>query len=240
MSQYELTNVGKAFNRGSLVINALQGVDLSLEGGEFVALEGPSGSGKTTLLQLLGGLDRPSNGHVVFEERDLAEMRDGDLAELRLRSFGFVFQQFNLIPTLTALENIQAKLAPAGFSSVGSRQRAEYLLAEVGLADRATHLPSHLSGGEQQRVAIARALSVEPRVILADEPTGNLDTSTGNEIVEMLASLAADRGTTVIVATHDIGLAGRAQRRLAMRDGRLVAMVADAPAGDVVGAAGNS
>ncbi len=235
MSQYELSGVGKAFVRGQLVINALQGVDLSIEPGEFLALEGPSGSGKTTLLQLLGALDRPSSGHVVFEGRDLAEMRDGDLAELRLRSFGFVFQQFNLIPTLTALENIQVKLAPAGFSSHDSRERAEALLAEVGLADRATHLPSHLSGGEQQRVAIARALSVEPRVILADEPTGNLDTTTGNEIVEMLASLAADRGTTVIVATHDIGLAARAQRRLAMRDGRLAA-----PAGEVVGAAGNS
>jgi putative ABC transport system ATP-binding protein len=240
MSQYELTGVGKAFNRGPLVINALQGVDLSIEPGEFVALEGPSGSGKTTLLQLLGALDRPSNGQVFFEGRDLAELRDGDLAELRLRSFGFVFQQFNLIPTLTALENVEAKLAPTGASRVGSRQQAEAMLAEVGLADRATHLPSHLSGGEQQRVAIARALSVEPRVILADEPTGNLDTSTGTEIVEMLASLAADRGTTVIVATHDIGLAGRAQRRLAMRDGRLVATVADTPTGDVVGATGNS
>ena len=240
MSQYELTNLGKAFTRGQLVINALQGVDLSIEPGEFVALEGPSGSGKTTLLQLLGALDRPSSGHVLFEGRDLAGLRDGDLAELRLRSFGFVFQQFNLIPTLTALENIQVKLAPAGFSTVELRERAEALLAEVGLADRATHLPSHLSGGEQQRVAIARALSVEPRVILADEPTGNLDTSTGTEIVEMLASLAADRGTTVIVATHDIGLAGRAQRRLAMRDGRLLAAVTDTPAGDVVGATGNS
>jgi len=240
MSQYDLTSVGKAFNRGPLVINALQGVDLSIEPGEFVALEGPSGSGKTTLLQLLGALDRPSSGHVIFEERDLSELRDGDLAELRLRSFGFVFQQFNLIPTLTALENVEAKLAPTGVSRVGSRQRAEAMLAEVGLADRATHLPSHLSGGEQQRVAIARALSVEPRVILADEPTGNLDTSTGTEIVEMLASLAADRGTTVIVATHDIGLAARAQRRLAMRDGRLVARVENRPSGDIVSAAGNS
>ena len=119
MSQYELSGVGKAFNRGPLVINALQGVDLSIEPGEFVALEGPSGSGKTTLLQLLGALDRPSNGHVVFEGRDLAELRDGDLAELRLRSFGFVFQQFNLIPTLTALENVEAKLAPTGVSRVG-------------------------------------------------------------------------------------------------------------------------
>ena len=137
MSQYELSGVGKAFNRGPLVINALQGVDLSIEPGEFVALEGPSGSGKTTLLQLLGALDRPSNGHVFFEGRDLAELRDGDLAELRLRSFGFVFQQFNLIPTLTALENVEAKLAPTGVSRSGSRQRAEALLAEVGLADRA-------------------------------------------------------------------------------------------------------
>jgi len=228
VSQYELTGVGKAFNRGPLVINALQSVDLSIEPGQFVALEGPSGSGKTTLLQLLGALDRPSSGHVLFEGRNLAELRDGELAELRLRSFGFVFQQFNLIPTLTALENVQAKLAPAGYSTVGSRQRAEGMLAEVGLADRAGHLPSHLSGGEQQRVAIARALSVEPRVVLADEPTGNLDTGTGAEIVEILATLAAERGATVIVATHDTGLAGRAPRRIAMRDGRLVATDADA------------
>jgi putative ABC transport system ATP-binding protein len=239
MSQYELSGVGKAFGRGPIVINALQDVDLSIEPGEFVALEGPSGSGKTTLLQLLGALDRPSSGSVFFEGRHLAELRDGDLAELRLRSFGFIFQQFNLIPTLTALENVQAKLAPTGLSRVGSRQRAEALLAEVGLADRATHLPSHLSGGEQQRVAIARALSVEPRVILADEPTGNLDSSTGAEIIEMLAGLAAERGTTIIVATHDTGLAGRAQRRQAMRDGRLVGVVAHPPE-DVVGATANS
>ena len=138
MSQYELRDVGKAFNRGSIVINALQGVDLTIEAGEFVALEGPSGSGKTTLLQLLGALDRPSSGRVFFEGRDLAELRDGDLAELRLRSFGFVFQQFNLIPTLTALENVQAKLAPSRATRRSdARQRAESMLAEVGLADRA-------------------------------------------------------------------------------------------------------
>jgi putative ABC transport system ATP-binding protein len=236
VSQYEVRDAGKAFNRGPVVIHAVQGVDLAIEAGEFVALEGPSGSGKTTLLQLLGALDRPSSGRVLFEGRDLAELPDRELAQLRLRSFGFVFQQFNLIPTLTALENVQAKLAPAGFSQVDSRRRAEALLAEVGLADRAGHLPSHLSGGEQQRVSIARALSVEPRVILADEPTGNLDSRTGTEIIETLAGLAADRGATVIVATHDIGLAGRAQRRLAMRDGQLVG----APDGDVVGAAANS
>jgi putative ABC transport system ATP-binding protein len=224
MSQYELRNVGKAFNRGPIVINALHGVDLTIEPGEFVALEGPSGSGKTTLLQLLGALDRPSSGRVLFEGRNLAELRDADLAELRLRSFGFVFQQFNLIPTLTSLENVQAKLAPTGLSTLDSRRRAGAMLAEVGLADRAAHLPAHLSGGEQQRVAIARALSVEPRVILADEPTGNLDSRTGAEIIELLASLGAEHDTTIVVATHDADLAGRAQRRQAMRDGQLVAM----------------
>jgi putative ABC transport system ATP-binding protein len=226
MSQYELEGVGKAFVRGSVVINAVADVDLTIEQGEFVALEGPSGSGKTTLLQLLGALDRPSSGHVRFEDRDLATLPDGAMDELRLRSFGFVFQQFNLIPTLTALENVQAKLAPTGLSDFELHRRSEALLDEVGLGDRASHLPSHLSGGEQQRVAIARALSVEPHVILADEPTGNLDTQTGADIIEMLADLAARRGTTIIVATHDVDLAERAPRRLAMRDGRLRSLVA--------------
>jgi len=226
MSQYELSGVGKSFARGPAIINAVLDVDLTIEAGEFLAIEGPSGSGKTTLLQLLGALDRPSNGRVAFDGRDLAGLRDADLAELRLRSFGFVFQQFNLIPTLTALENVEAKLAPTGLAGSELRERAEALLAEVGLADRASHLPGHLSGGEQQRVGIARALSVEPRVILADEPTGNLDTTTGSEIIESLAGLAALRGTTVIVATHDVVLADRAPRRLTMRDGRLLTAVA--------------
>jgi putative ABC transport system ATP-binding protein len=226
VSQYELSGVGKSFARGSAIVNAVLDVDLAVESGELVAIEGPSGSGKTTLLQLLGALDRPSNGRVVFEERDLARLGDGDLAELRLRSFGFVFQQFNLIPTLTALENVEAKLAPTGIAAEELTERSQALLAEVGLAGRASHLPAHLSGGEQQRVAIARALSVEPRVILADEPTGNLDTTTGGEVIELLAGLAAQRGATVIVATHDAALAGRAPRRLAMRDGRLLKPVA--------------
>jgi putative ABC transport system ATP-binding protein len=159
---------------------------------------------------------------VTFEGRDLVALPDHELAVLRLRSFGFVFQQFNLIPTLTALENVEAKLAPAG----GTRVRALELLAEVGLAERADHLPAHMSGGEQQRVAIARALSVDPRVVLADEPTGNLDSATGGEIIELLASLAAEHGSTVIVATHDATLAARAPRRIAMRDGKLSTLVA--------------
>jgi putative ABC transport system ATP-binding protein len=226
MSQYELTGVGKAFARGPVVIHAVDDVDLEIEPGELVAIEGPSGSGKTTLLQLLGALDRPSSGRVLFAGRDLAGLPDAELAELRLRAFGFVFQQFNLIPTLTALENVEAKLAPAGIPGGELRDRAQALLEEVGLAHRAAHLPAHLSGGEQQRVAIARALALEPQVILADEPTGNLDTRTGGDIVESLAGLAARRGTTVIVATHDTALADRAPRRLTMRDGRLLEAVA--------------
>jgi putative ABC transport system ATP-binding protein len=226
MSQYELSGVGKSFARGPAIINAVLDVDLTIEAGEFLAIEGPSGSGKTTLLQLLGALDRPSSGRVAFGGRDLAGLRDAELAELRLRSFGFVFQQFNLIPTLTALENVEVKLAPTGLAGAELRERAEALLAEVGLANRAAHLPGHLSGGEQQRVGIARALSVEPHVILADEPTGNLDTRTGSEIIDSLAGLAALRGTTVIVATHDVVLADRAPSRLTMRDGRLLSAVA--------------
>ncbi len=219
---YSVRGVQKFFQRGSTTVRALDGIDLEIGQGEFVALEGPSGSGKTTLLQLLGALDRPSGGEVVFDGRDLAGMPDRELAELRLRSFGFVFQQFNLIPTLTAVENVEAKLAPVG----GSRQQALEMLDEVGLAPRADHLPSHMSGGEQQRVAIARALSVEPRVVLADEPTGNLDTATGGEIIELLSNLAAEHGSTVIVATHDATLATRAPRRLRVRDGRLLTAAA--------------
>jgi putative ABC transport system ATP-binding protein len=218
MAQYVVRGVAKLFQRGPTTVRALDGIDLQISSGEFVALEGPSGSGKTTLLQLLGALDRPSAGTIEFEDRDLAALPDRELAALRLRSFGFVFQQFNLIPTLTALENVEAKLVPAG----GSRDRALELLGEVGLAERADHLPQHMSGGEQQRVAIARALSVEPRVVLADEPTGNLDSKTGGEIVDLLAGLAAERGSTVIVATHDATLAARAPRRVEMRDGLLL------------------
>jgi putative ABC transport system ATP-binding protein len=225
MAQYSVRNAQKLFQRGSTTVRALDGVDLEIDAGEFIALEGPSGSGKTTLLQLLGALDRPSGGTIEFEGRDLAELPDRELAALRLRSFGFVFQQFNLIPTLTAVENVEAKLAPAG----GGRERALELLGEVGLAERAEHLPAHMSGGEQQRVAIARALSVDPRVVLADEPTGNLDSKTGGEIIELLAGLAAEHGSTVIVATHDATLAARAPRRVQMRDGALAGGLA-APA----------
>ena len=230
---YEVKGASKAFSKGGTEVRAVDNVSLSVSAGEFVALEGPSGSGKTTLLQLLGALDRPSYGSVLFEGRDLATLRDNDLAELRLRAFGFVVQHFNLIPTLTAVQNVEVALAPLGVPRSELRERSHGLLTEVGLDERASHLPSQLSGGEQQRVAIARALVVEPRVILADEPTGNLDTKTGSDVIDLLAGLASQRGSTIIVATHDTTLAARAPRRLAMRDGSMVGRASPelAPAG---------
>ena len=217
---YDVRGASRFFRRGPATVRALDGVDLEIRAGEIVALVGPSGSGKTTLLQLLGALDRPSEGAVYFEGRDLAGLGDGELADLRLQTFGFVFQQFNLIPTLTALDNVEAAIAPMGVADGEARARSLSLLEEVGLADRASHLPSHLSGGEQQRVAIARALVKEPRVVLADEPTGNLDSATGADIVTLLAGLASARGATVVVATHDESLARVAPRRVVVHDGR--------------------
>jgi putative ABC transport system ATP-binding protein len=219
---YDVRNATRSFRRGDATIDALGGVDLKIEHGEIVALVGPSGSGKTTLLQLLGALDRPTSGQIFFEGRDLNTLADNDLADLRLRAFGFVFQTFNLIPTLNALQNVEAKLAPTGLPESDLRARSLALLEEVGLGDRADHLPSQLSGGEQQRVAIARALSTEPRVVLADEPTGNLDSRTGTEVVDLLTSLSEERGHTVILVTHDPPIAAKAHRSIRMQDGRLL------------------
>ena len=219
---YDVRNATRSFRRGDATINALGGVDLTIEHGEIVALVGPSGSGKTTLLQLLGALDRPTSGQVFFEGRDLNTLGDNELADLRLRAFGFVFQTFNLIPTLNALQNVEAKLAPTGVPEDELRARSLALLEEVGLSDRADHLPSQLSGGEQQRVAIARALSTEPRVVLADEPTGNLDSRTGTEVVDLLTSLSEERRHTVILVTHDAEIAEKAHRAIRMQDGRLL------------------
>ena len=219
---YELRGAAKFFQLGGATIRAVDGVDLTLDAEEFVAIEGPSGSGKTTLLQLLGALDKPSSGEVHFEGRDLVTLSDGELAELRLRSFGFIFQQFNLLSTLTALQNVEAGLAPLGIAADELRERSLAMLSEVGLRDRSSHLPGQLSGGEQQRVAIARALSASPRVVLADEPTGNLDSRSGADIITLLTGLASKHGTTIIVATHDSELAAKAPRRLTMHDGHLV------------------
>ena len=219
---YALHDVRRSYGQ----IAAVDGVDLEVQPGEFVVIAGPSGSGKTTLLQLLGALDRPSGGRVEFEGKDLARMGDGELAALRRDTLGFIFQQFNLIPTLTAQQNVEAALAPRKFKSAERRRRAAALLERVGLAPRAGHLPSQLSGGEQQRVAIARALANGPRVLLADEPTGNLDTATGEDIVALLTRLSADEGLSVVLNTPDPSIADAAGRVVRMRDGRVLEAVA--------------
>ena len=219
---YELTEVAKTFGQGDTTVRALDGVDLTIERGELLVIAGPSGSGKTTLLQLLGGLDHPTSGRIRFEGQDLASAGEAELTELRLERVGFVFQQFNLVPTLAARQNIEAALAPRGLSGTERTTRADELLTSVGLAARAGHLPSQLSGGEQQRVAIARALANDPDVLLADEPTGNLDSSTGRELIELLARLNAERGLTIVVITHDPTIARGATRTIQMRDGRLL------------------
>jgi len=219
LNVYELRDVVRVHRVGDSEVRALDGVDLEIAAGEMVAVEGPSGSGKTTLLQLLGCLDQPTSGSITFDGRDLAGLKDAELTALRASQLGFVFQNFNLIPTLTAAENVEAALVRLGRAE--RRSRAAELLERVGLGERARHLPSRLSGGEQQRVAIARALANEPRVILADEPTGNLDSTTAAEIVEVLRSLTLD-GVTVIVVTHAEHVADRADRRIRLRDGRVV------------------
>jgi putative ABC transport system ATP-binding protein len=219
---YELAGVTKGYGQGNTEVRALDRVDLVIHRGEFLVIAGPSGSGKTTLLQLLGGLDHPSSGSIQFEERDLAKASDKDLTELRLETVGFIFQMFNLVPTLTAQQNVAAALAPRRLEKETAAGRVRELLASVGLAARANHLPSQLSGGEQQRVAIARALANDPDVLLADEPTGNLDSTTGGELMELLARLNREGGLTIVLITHDPAIAQNASRTVHMRDGRLV------------------
>jgi putative ABC transport system ATP-binding protein len=218
---YELRGVDKIYGQGGARVYALRELSLTIGSGEFVAVVGPSGSGKTTLLQLLGALDRPTNGEVLFEGRDLARLKETELTTLRLATIGFVFQQFNLIPTVIAAENVSLALVPRRLPSQERRERVEELLQAVDLGDRGGHVPSALSGGEQQRVAIARALANEPRVLLADEPTGNLDSATGEEIVGLLRSLCDDRGQTIVLITHNPQIAAAAHRTIRLHDGRL-------------------
>ena len=219
---YELRAVRRDFHGGGREVRAVDGVDLMVSPGEFIAVEGPSGSGKTTLLQLLGALDRPTDGSVFFAGRDLSSLSDRELTEVRAHEIGFVFQTFNLIPTLTALENVEIAMAPLKTPRAEKRARADKLLGQLGLENRANHLPGILSGGEQQRVSIARAMANAPKVILADEPTGNLDSTTADEIMRVLADLCASEGVTLIVVTHSEDVATRSARRLRMRDGRLI------------------
>lgn len=202
-------------------VHALRGVSLIVRAGEFVAVVGPSGCGKSTLLNLIGGIDRPTDGTVHVAGTDVLRMHDSDLTAFRLRNVGFVFQRFYLLPVLTASENVELPMAEAGVAGPTRRRRALELLSYVGLSDRAGHRPSQLSGGEQQRVAVARALANEPLLVLADEPTGELDAQTGAEVIRLFERLHRD-GTTVVVVTHDEELARSVQRVLHMRDGVIV------------------
>ncbi|MGI8609257.1 MAG: ABC transporter ATP-binding protein [Candidatus Dormibacteria bacterium] len=218
---YQMQQVERRYLKGAAQVLAVRGVDLEIGGGEFVSIEGPSGSGKSTLLQLLGALDTPTSGRIEFDNQDLSRAGDRFLTAIRGSRIGFIFQQFNLIPTLSALDNVSIAVDPKQ-SIKKRRERALELLTSVGLAQRAQHLPSGMSGGEQQRVAIARALANHPEVIIADEPTGNLDTQNAADIMSLLDGLRADTGVTIIVATHDEEVAKHATRRIRMRDGAIV------------------
>jgi putative ABC transport system ATP-binding protein len=211
--------LGRARGHDPVEVHALRGVTFRVERGDYVAIVGTSGSGKSTLLNLLGALDRPTAGHVRYEGRDVLDLTDAELAELRNTRIGFVFQSFHLLPRMTALDNVLLPLLYRAGSARSRRERAVAALESVGLADRMDHRPTELSGGQQQRVAIARALVTAPALILADEPTGNLDTVTGEDIMGLLERLQADHGTALVVITHEAEIAGRAHRRIVLRDG---------------------
>jgi putative ABC transport system ATP-binding protein len=228
---YKLSGVTKDYQKGRGVVHALRGVDVVIDDGEWLSIQGPTGHGKSTLLQMLGGLDRPTAGSVLFghgvggagrtDGEDLALLREGQVTKVRAQSIGFIFQTFNLVPTLTAQENVETALVPLDIPAARRRARAAAALASVGLEDRTRHLPSELSGGQQQRVAIARALVTQPKVLLADEPTGNLDEDTRDDIIGLLERLWREQQLTLVVVTHDSTVARRAQRLGVMRNGKL-------------------
>jgi putative ABC transport system ATP-binding protein len=216
----DLRDISKTVRSGDEPLTILHPLTLTIDRGQFMAIVGPSGSGKSTLLGLIAGLDAPTSGSVLIDGVDITRLDEDALARLRGEKIGFVFQFFHLIPSLTAYENVAVPMEIAGTPDV--RKRADALLEEVGLTSRAHHYPSQLSGGEQQRVALARALANNPAIVLADEPTGNLDTTTGHNILELLRNIHRTRGTTLILVTHDAELAGIADTRLVLRDGRVV------------------
>jgi putative ABC transport system ATP-binding protein len=216
----ECNSLGRTYLSGGRELTVLKDISFQVDPGGFVAVVGPSGSGKTTLLGLLAGLDRPTTGRVRLDGEDLGRLDEDALARLRGAKVGFVFQTFQLIPTLTARENVQVPLELRGDRATGV---ADELLSRVGLAERGHHYPAQLSGGEQQRVALARAFSNRPRILFADEPTGNLDATTGAGIIDLMVELNRDLGTTLVLVTHDLDLAGRARRTIRLADGRVVA-----------------
>jgi putative ABC transport system ATP-binding protein len=218
---YQLTGVTRVYRKGRQTVSAVQGLDLIIGDGEWIAVQGRTGHGKTTLLNLLGGLDRPTGGSIELDGTSLGALPETQLTALRAKKIGFIFQTFNLIPTLTAAENVEAALIPLAVGRAGRRARTAATLDAVGLADRASHLPAELSGGQQQRVAIARALVKDPKVVLADEPTGNLDEDTRDDIIGLLERLWSERGLTLVLVTHDTAIARRAQRTGVMTNGHL-------------------
>jgi len=216
-----LKKVEKTYGLGTIKVHALRGIDLNIEEGEFVSIMGPSGSGKSTLLNMIGCLDRPTAGMIVLDGKDLSKLGDNELAKIRRESIGFIFQQFNLIHTMNALENVALPLYFMGVDTERRMEKAKMLLERVGLKDRIYHRPSELSGGEQQRVAIARSLANDPMIILGDEPTGNVDSTAGAAIMDMLEELNGG-GKTIIVVTHDAEIAKSAGRIVKMKDGRIL------------------
>jgi putative ABC transport system ATP-binding protein len=229
----EAVDVSRTYDLGGVTVPALRGVSLTVAAGDYIALAGPSGSGKSTLMHLLGGLDRPSAGRLVIGGRDVSTLSPAELAELRNRTIGFVFQAFHLLPRTTALDNVGLPLVYRGMGARARRERAAAMLGRVGLGHRLGHRPNQLSGGEQQRVAIARALVTDPAVLLADEPTGNLDTTTGESVLALLEDLNANSGVALVLVTHDREVAARARRQVRMRDGRIVEEASAIAAGHV-------
>ena len=217
-----MSGLTKSIQTATHTVDILRGIDFEIERGEFVAIMGPSGSGKSTLLGLLAGLDNPTSGQIVLDGEDITGLGEDQMALLRGRKIGFVFQSYHLLPTLTAEENVLLPYELTGGNGSKGRDRARELLESVGLLDRRDHYPVQLSGGEQQRVALARAFMVRPPILLADEPTGNLDSQNGQHVLELLISLNQREGTTLVLVTHDPVLSGRARRRIVLRDGLVV------------------
>lgn len=219
---FELKEVWKTYFMKGVKTHALRGVDAGIKKGEYVAVLGPSGSGKSTLMHIMGCLDTPTKGSIFVENREVSELSDDELAEIRREKIGFVFQAYNLIPGLTSVENVALPMRLGGQGMKEAHDRAKSILKKMGLGERFGHKPNEMSGGEQQRVAIARSLANDPEVILADEPTGNLDTKTGKEIMNLLEDLQKKTGKTIVIVTHDTRLADRARRKIKMVDGKII------------------